>query len=124
MCAPITDQVMSGLPKTERSVVYRYMSDGLRIDEDERVSKESGDSEAGGGSALSGDGRPEGFSGRWQWDSAEIETDEALAYIQVRCFDPTIGRWINGDPLGFESGDANCYRYVSAEPGAAIPPSE
>jgi len=124
MCAPITDQVMSGLPKTEQSVVYRYTSGGLRIDEDENVSKESTDSGDGGGLAVSKDRRTQGFSGHWRWNSVELETDEALAYIQVRSFDPTIGRWINGDPLGYVSGDAHCYPYVNTKPGAAIAPGE
>ncbi|HWY88233.1 MAG TPA: RHS repeat-associated core domain-containing protein [Gemmataceae bacterium] len=112
------------MPKTEQSVVYRYTSDGLRIEEDESVWKESTGSKDGDGLAVSADARTDAFSGRWQWDSAELERDEALAYNRVRCFDPTIGRWINGDPLGFESGDANCYRYISPMPGEAIPPGE
>ncbi len=27
-------------------------------------------------------------------------------------YDPTIGRWISEDPIGFKAGDANLYRYV------------
>jgi RHS repeat-associated protein len=26
-------------------------------------------------------------------------------------FDPTIGRWTTQDPLGFDAGDDNLYRY-------------
>jgi RHS repeat-associated protein len=113
MCAPITGEGMSGLAETEQSVVYRYTSDGLRIDEDENVWKESTDLEDVGGLAASGDARTDAFSGRWQWDSAELETDEALAYNRIRCYDPSIGRWINADPLGFDSGNADRYPYVS-----------
>ena len=77
MCAPTTDQVMRGLAETQQRVVYRYTSDGLRIDEDESVWKESTDSENGGGLATSADARTGPFSSRCQWDSAELETDEA-----------------------------------------------
>ncbi len=29
-----------------------------------------------------------------------------------RWYDPNVGRWISKDPIGFEAGDANLYRYV------------
>ncbi|MBX9681479.1 MAG: hypothetical protein K2X38_22210 [Gemmataceae bacterium] len=38
-------------------------------------------------------------------------------------FDPTIGRWISQDPLGFEAGDANLYRYVNNRPQQVTDPS-
>ncbi len=28
-------------------------------------------------------------------------------------YDPTIGRWLSADPIGFEAGDVNLYRYCS-----------
>ncbi len=31
-------------------------------------------------------------------------------------YDPSIGRWLEEDPLGFEAGDANLYRYVGNGP--------
>ncbi len=31
-------------------------------------------------------------------------------------YDPTIGRWISEDPIGFEGGDPNLYRYVGNSP--------
>jgi RHS repeat-associated protein len=34
----------------------------------------------------------------------------------ARCYDPTPGRWLNQDPLGFDAGDTNLFRYhVPAE---------
>lgn len=27
-------------------------------------------------------------------------------------YDPTVGRWLNQDPIGFQAGDPNLYRYV------------
>jgi hypothetical protein len=38
-------------------------------------------------------------------------------------YDPTIGRWTSTDPLGFEAGDVNLYRYVHNGPTAATDPS-
>jgi uncharacterized protein RhaS with RHS repeats len=31
-------------------------------------------------------------------------------------YDPSTGRWLSVDPIGFEAGDANLYRYVRNEP--------
>ena len=31
-------------------------------------------------------------------------------------FDPSIGRWVEEDPMGFEAGDTNLYRYVGNNP--------
>ncbi|MBI1916597.1 MAG: hypothetical protein HYS12_17955 [Planctomycetes bacterium] len=38
-------------------------------------------------------------------------------------FDPTIGRWTTEDPIGFEAGDANLFRYVGNDPTNATDPS-
>ena len=41
------------------------------------------------------------------WDSAA-----GLYYYHARWFDPSTGRFISQDPIGFVAGDANLYRYV------------
>jgi hypothetical protein len=38
-------------------------------------------------------------------------------------YDPTIGRWTSQDPIGFEAGDANLYRYVGNGPTDGTDPS-
>jgi uncharacterized protein RhaS with RHS repeats len=38
-------------------------------------------------------------------------------------YDPTIGRWTSQDPIGFEAGDANLYRYVGNGPTNAVDPT-
>ncbi|MGL4554316.1 MAG: RHS repeat-associated core domain-containing protein [Gemmataceae bacterium] len=38
-------------------------------------------------------------------------------------YDPTIGRWLTEDPIGFEGEDANLYRYVGNRPTNATDPS-
>ena len=38
-------------------------------------------------------------------------------------YDPTIGRFISEDPIAFDGGDANLYRYVENDPVGAIDPS-
>jgi RHS repeat-associated protein len=39
-----------------------------------------------------------------------------------RWYDLSTGRWMNIDPIGFESGDANLYRYVANHPGFTVDP--
>src|SRR5437899_2664410 len=37
-------------------------------------------------------------------------------------YDPTSGRRLGGDPLGFDAGDGNLYRYVRNSPGRSVDP--
>ena len=39
-----------------------------------------------------------------------------LVRFGMRDYDPQTGRWTAKDPIGFGGGDANLYRYVSADP--------
>jgi hypothetical protein len=38
-------------------------------------------------------------------------------------YDPTVGRWTAEDPIAFEGGDANLYRYVGNEPTDFVDPT-
>jgi RHS repeat-associated protein len=61
--------------------------------------------------------------------------DEAFAYTgrlldeytglqnnQNRWYDASTGRWLSEDPLGFDAGDANLYRYVGNGPVNGVDP--
>src|SRR5205085_1844277 len=54
-----------------------------------------------------------GFRGRYAWTGRDIDTETGFQYNRERYYDPTTGRWISQDPLGYEAGDSNLYRYVS-----------
>jgi RHS repeat-associated protein len=64
-----------------------------------------------------------GYAGR-EWDDS-ID----LQYNRARWYDPATGRFISQDPIGFEAGDANLYRYVGngvmtkTDPSGLTPPS-
>ncbi|WP_153559448.1 RHS repeat-associated core domain-containing protein [Roseimaritima sediminicola] len=58
-----------------------------------------------------------GYTGR-DWD-ADVE----LQNNRARWYDPTTGRWLSQDPIGFAAGDANLYRYVGNGPTTKIDPS-
>ena len=46
------------------------------------------------------------FTGR------ERDPETGLHYHRARYYNPEAGRWISSDPIEFESGDTNFYRYV------------
>jgi RHS repeat-associated protein len=52
--------------------------------------------------------------------SGHLDGQTRLEYNRPRYYDPKVGRWIEQDPLGFDAGDANLYRYVSNDPINAI----
>ncbi|GIW99333.1 MAG: hypothetical protein KatS3mg111_2666 [Pirellulaceae bacterium] len=58
-----------------------------------------------------------GYTGR-PWDS-----DVQLQYNRARWYSPTLGRWLNQDPISFAAGDANLYRYVGNGPTTKTDPS-
>ena len=45
-----------------------------------------------------------------------------LYYMRARYYDPTVGRFISEDPLGFGGGDVNLYAYVMGNPITFIDP--
>ena len=46
-----------------------------------------------------------------------------LYYMRARYYDPSVGRFISEDPIGFAGGDVNFYAYVLNDPINAIDPS-
>lgn len=47
-----------------------------------------------------------GFTGR------QLDSENMLYYYRNRSYDPHSGRFMSMDPIGFEGGDVNLYRYV------------
>ena len=46
-----------------------------------------------------------------------------LQYNRARYYDWNTGRWISQDPIGFDAGDGNLYRYVKNGPVFATDPT-
>jgi len=59
---------------------------------------------------------PYGYTGR------EIDQSD-LYYYRARYYDPTTQRFLSKDPIEFEAGDFNFYRYVSNDPLNFVDPS-
>jgi RHS repeat-associated protein len=50
--------------------------------------------------------------GRFKWTAREADTETGLQFNRARYYDPKTGRWTSQDPLAFDAGDGNLYRYV------------
>jgi RHS repeat-associated protein len=48
---------------------------------------------------------------RYRYSGRELPAEEALQYNRARCFDPSVGRWISEDPLGYDNSEGNLFRY-------------
>jgi len=47
---------------------------------------------------------------------ASGEVDEPLMYQRARHYDPSVGRWISNDPLGYDACEEHLYPYVTGDP--------
>src|SRR5262249_49496098 len=56
------------------------------------------------------------FGGRYKWTSREFDQETEFQFNRGRYYDAATGRWISQDPLGFDAGDSNLYRYVNNRP--------
>jgi RHS repeat-associated protein len=61
--------------------------------------------------------------GVYKYTGREFDATTGLQYNRARYYDPTVGRWISQDPMGFDAGDSNLYRYVENAPTIATDPS-
>jgi RHS repeat-associated protein len=59
---------------------------------------------------------------RFAFTGREYDPELDMYYYRARYYDPQLGRFISQDPLGFEAGDSNLYRYVGNAPLAARDP--
>ncbi len=49
---------------------------------------------------------------RFTYTGQEYDADTGLYYYNARWYNPTLGRFVTKDPIGFAAGDTNQYRYV------------
>ncbi len=56
------------------------------------------------------------LAGRHLFTGREFDAASELYYYRARYYNPTLGRFISQDPLGFEAHDSNLYRYVLNSP--------
>jgi RHS repeat-associated protein len=63
------------------------------------------------------------YRGMYDWTGRQVDLETGLQYNRARWYDSTTGRWISQDPMGFDAGDSNLYRYVHNQSTAATDPS-
>lgn len=51
----------------------------------------------------------------WRYASKRVDEESGLIFFGRRYYDPSIGRWLTPDPMGFEAG-SNLYAYVFNNP--------
>jgi RHS repeat-associated protein len=60
---------------------------------------------------------------RYKFTGREFDSETNLQYNRARYYDPKVGRWDGQDPLGFDAGDVNLYRYAGNNAGNITDPS-
>jgi RHS repeat-associated protein len=60
---------------------------------------------------------------RYGYTAREFDAESGLYFYRARYYDPGIGRFISVDPMSFEAGDTNLYRYVFNSPTQWTDPS-
>jgi RHS repeat-associated protein len=63
------------------------------------------------------------YRGMYAWTGRQVDLETGLQYNRARWYDNTTGRWISQDPMGFDAGDSNLYRYVHNAPTTHDDPS-
>jgi RHS repeat-associated protein len=63
------------------------------------------------------------YRGWYAYAGRQFDNEVKLQNNHARWYDATAGRWISQDPLGFDAGDSNLYRYVNNSPTNATDPS-
>ena len=66
-------------------------------------------------------GSPYGWNYLHQGGRFDVDTN--LYSFRYRNYSPALGRWTQTDPIGFEAGDLNIYRYEGNSPGDELDPS-
>jgi RHS repeat-associated protein len=64
-----------------------------------------------------------GVDFRYGYTGREQDGETGLDYYRARYYDASNGRFISEDPLGFDAGDTNIYRYVGNSPTYHTDPS-
>ena len=60
---------------------------------------------------------------RYRFTGRELNESLSNYYYRARIYDPALGRFTSLDPIEFEAGDSNLYRYVFNSPQNGTDPS-
>jgi RHS repeat-associated protein len=100
----LTDHLGSVVSVTDNSGV---LQDTIRYDGYGNITSESASS----------------WGGRYKWTGREQDTETGFQYNRARYYEAGTGRWTSQDPMAFEAGDSNLYRYTNNSFTNATDPS-
>jgi RHS repeat-associated protein len=60
---------------------------------------------------------------RYKYTGREFDAETGMYYYRARYYDAQVGKFISQDPIGFQAGDANLYRYVANSPLGVTDPT-
>ncbi|MCP9456506.1 MAG: RHS repeat-associated core domain-containing protein [Nitrospira sp.] len=63
------------------------------------------------------------FAWNYLHQGGRFDATSGLYHFRFRDYSPTLGRWTSLDPLGYEAGDVNLFRYVFNAPTIYTDPS-
>jgi RHS repeat-associated protein len=69
----------------------------------------------GDGLTPGGTGDDAGLDNRFGWRGYWWDAHLQKYHVKNRVYDPREGRWMQNDPLGFDAGDQDLYRYANGE---------
>lgn len=49
----------------------------------------------------------------YQWTDRTYDVETEMQHNRARYYDPTPGRWIDAEPLGFDGNDGHLFRYAN-----------
>jgi len=116
---PLTDQVLADdtgallWPLTDHQGTVRDLADATGAIADHRVYTSFG--------AITSHTEPT-VAHPYAYTGREADAETGLLYYRARYYDPATGKFISEDPIAFDGGDTNLYRYVAnSTPNAADP---
>jgi RHS repeat-associated protein len=56
------------------------------------------------------------YSWQYLFQVGRLDAKSGLYIFEHRDYSPTLGRWMEVDPLKYKAGDVNCYRFVANSP--------
>ncbi len=126
---PMIDMILADEQVTmpsEEGDVYWPLSDHLGsvrdVVDSSRVVQNHVIYDAFGNQVDGGSSTPENVDFLFAYTGRDWDEDVDLQYNRARWYDPAVGRWMSEDPIGFNAGDANLYRYVGNESTSSTDP--